>query len=78
MFNDSCLANYYLFLGMIIGLILIVIGALIMFFNVPKGKDSDVRFVMKKRVRLGMAILSLGVVIQVLIPLTKWLNKFLQ
>jgi hypothetical protein len=59
--------SYYI----ISGLITIIIGALIMFFNMPTGKDIDKRSKMKQWVRIGMFILSLGVVIQILLLLLK-------
>jgi hypothetical protein len=48
------------------GLTLIIAGAFIMFFNMPRGKNVPRRIKMKRWVRLGMSILSLGTIIQII------------
>jgi len=61
------LYNFYLGSHMLnTGLILIILGAFIMFFNMPKGKNVPKRIKMKRRVRLGMSILSLGTILQII------------
>jgi len=56
----------YIDLMIATGLTLIITGALIMFFNMPKGRDVTQRIKMKRWVRIGMGILVLGTVLQLI------------
>jgi|GEM_PF-3992895 hypothetical protein len=49
----------------IAGLIINSSGALTMLCNMPRGKDVDRRIRMRRRVKIGVAIVLAGVILQV-------------
>jgi len=53
------------FCTLVIGLIINLVGALLMFFNTPKGKDVADRIKMKQRIKIGMVVLVFGIILQI-------------
>jgi hypothetical protein len=66
------------FYTLIIGLVLNFTGALLMFFNTPKGKDVTDRIKMKQRIKIGMAILVIGIILQItaIYKINYWPNTY--